>query len=338
MNFQKAVQAIRQDEIKPVYFVQGSEKYLIDEFLHTLLDHLGPSDSLDALNLDLAELSINAVIEEANVFSFFADQRIIVVDQADFVSTSPSYRLSKSEEKNLLAYLENPNPATILIFLSRTDSMDKRRKLAKSLQKLTCLVEVSPMDERAVDRYVRQYLANSTLSLNKYAIDELLNRVNYQLSLAMIEIQKLETYALSSGPIDVATIRQLVPRTLETDVFELTKAVTSKNIKQAVQIYQDLILMKNEPIALHALLVSQFRLMVQVKLMLSQGLMQGQIAKYLNVHPYRVKLASQSVQSRQLKDLLQLYDELAEVDFHMKTGFGLRDSHFYLLLLKMAAI
>lgn len=337
MDYQKAIYELDQGKIRPIYYLQGDEKYLIDQFLGHLFKRLGDPNDLDILPVSLDESSMDLVLDEANMFSFFADQRIIIVDQASFLASQSPIKLSKSEEKRLIEYLNAPNTASILIFLAQTDQLDRRRKLSQVFQKQATIVDVRPLDERQVDRFVREYLRSADFELNKHALNELLNRVNYQLTLAMVEIEKLRTFALSDRTIDTATVRQLVPRSLETDVFELSTAVTQGKIDQAIQIYQDLLLMKNDPIALHALLVSQFRLILQVKLLSQRGILPGQMAEYLSVHPYRVKLAYQISQQKSLPNLLELYDEFAEVDYQMKMGIGQAENHFYLLLTKIVA-
>ena len=120
----------------------------------------------------------------------------------------------------------------------------------------------------------------------------------------------------------------MVPRSLETDVFSLSQAVLKRKLSQAVQIYQDLLLAKHEPVALHALLVSQFRLLIQVKLLGHQGYQQAEIAQQLSVHPYRVKLALETVRRLDLRQLYDFYDALAEADFQLKQGIGVKEIQF----------
>ncbi|MGY4104355.1 DNA polymerase III subunit delta [Ignavigranum ruoffiae] len=337
MDYQRVMTELHQGKLAPVYYLQGSEKYLIDQFLKQLFNTLEKDQALDIMQIDLEEESIQSVIDEANMFSFFADQRIIIVDNASFLANQSPLKLNKTEEKNLSEYISSPNSATVVVFLSRQDQIDRRRKLSQLFTKQTLLVDVTPLDERQVDRFVREYLRSSEIKLGKHALDELLIRVNYQLSLAMIELEKLHTFALSGQELSVENVRQLVPRSLETDVFELSTAVSQGKVNQAIQIYQDLLLMKNEPIALHALLVSQFRLILQVKLLKERGMMPGQMAEYLSVHPYRVKLAYQTSQRKTLPALLALYDDFAEIDYQMKMGIGQAENHFYLLLTKIVS-
>lgn len=173
------------------------------------------------------------------------------------------------------------------------------------------------------------------MKITREATQELLVRVNFQLTEAMSELSKLRSFATAGEAITIDVVRTLVPRSLETDVFELTNAVLGRQIDRAVQIYQDLILMKHEPIALHALVVSQFRLIIQAKLLNQSGYQEANIAKELGVHPYRVKLSLQSGRQLSMRQLVVFYEELIEVDFRMKTGVGIKETYFYLMLTRM---
>ena len=60
--------------------------------------------------------------------------------------------------------------------------------------------------------------------------------------------------------------------------------------QDTVSIYHDLLRNGEEPIMLTSLIARQIRLMIHVQSLRKKGYQQHQIAKTLNVHPYRVKL------------------------------------------------
>lgn len=333
MEFQKVINNLKQHILAPIYVLSGDEYYLKQQFYQTLFSE---DKDYDIQTFNLEESTLDEVMAEANAFSFFDDQRYVVVENALFLQAQAKIKLSSSDEQNLLDYLSSPNPSTILIFEIGSAAIDKRKKLSKLMQKQAEFVDIQPLEDKQVERYIKDYIANTNLNISREAVNELLERVNYQLTSVMGEIAKVETFALSHPQIGIDVIRQLVPRTLESNVFELTNAVMNKQINLAIQIYEDLLLMKHEPIALHALLVSHFRLMLQAKILRSKGLMEGQIAESLKVHPYRVKLSIQSANQIDMHDLIRLYRELAESDYNMKTGIGIKENYFYLLLLKFA--
>lgn len=336
--FQKVIQNLNKGQLSPIYTIMGNETYLQSVFMATLLTQFDDRDALDIVRLDLEEVSMEDVLNEANMYSFFSEMRLVIVDHADFMGSSPKYKLTDAETKALVNYIEHPNESSILILMTSIENVDKRKKVSKLIEQKTVNVDCRIMDDKQVTRYVQDYLANVPFDISKEALTELLSRVDYQLTLAMGEVAKLNIYALNHDKITLDVIRTLVPRTLQSDVFTLTTAVLNKHISKAVQIYQDLILMKHEPIALHALLISQFRLFIQVSILSQKGQMEGQIAQALSVHPYRVKLARQSIQHMQLRELLTFYNELAETDYYMKTSIGEKTSHFYLLLTKFAKL
>ncbi|MGO4938770.1 DNA polymerase III subunit delta [Fundicoccus sp. Sow4_D5] len=338
MDYQKAIQDVKKGNLKAVYTIFGSELFLQQEFLQILLNQFGEADNLDMAKIDLSEQSLDAALDEAEMFSFFAEYRLIIVENVQFLNANSSQKLSTSEEKRLLDYINNPNEASVIVFVIPFDQVDKRKKLTKAFQKQTAFIEVNPLKEQEVSRYIQRYIEGEQLNITREASQELLVRVNYQLTEAMGEISKLKSFSLTGQPITIDVVRTLVPRTLESNVFELTDAVMKKRVDKAVQIYQDLILMKHEPIALHALIISQFRLIIQSKLLNQQGYLEADIAKELSVHPYRVKLALQSGRRSNLKPLAEFYDELIEVDYHMKTGVGIKETHFYLLLTKLVSL
>ena len=334
MEFQRAMQQLGKSSLSPNYTLFGTEIYLRHQFLARLFQQLGDEAELDTSRFDLNEVELEQVLAEADSFSFFADKRVIIVENAHVLVANTKNKLSELDQKRLLAYFDNPNPNSIVIWLVETTQLDKRKKITKAWQNQTTFVDIIPLNEQQVASYVRDYAQEAGLPLSAKVVEALLVRVNYQLSVAMSELLKLQQYAQGNHAITLEVVQKLVPRSLETDVFELASAVVQHQIEKAVQIYRDLILAKNEPIALHALLVSQFRLLIQVKLLSQIGYMEAEMATRLSVHPYRVKLAMQSVRNLSLEKLQRFYLELAKADYAMKTGNVSRETVFDLLVTK----
>lgn len=333
MKFQQALKALDQEGLAPVYAIQGSEWHLQQTFRQHLARRIeDQAGELDQVVFDLNEQTLDEVLDEAQSYSFFVDQRLIVVENVDFLNNQAKVKLTKGQEERLEAYLDDPNPASHLVFMIPADKLDNRRRLTKRFKQKTQFVEVTPLDDQEVTRYLQTYLKTSSIQLREDALEEVLKRTNYQLTKAIAEVQKLIQFASGGQPITVEVVQQLVTRSLESNVFELTNAIMARDFKGAVQIYQDLLLMKNEPIQLHALVVSQFRILIQVKLLQEQGLMQDEIAQQLGVHPYRVKLAAKSARTLALHELADLYLDLIERDYQMKTSVGQKETHFYLTL------
>ncbi len=134
------------------------------------------------------------------------------------------------------------------------------------------------------------------------------------------EMDKLTLYVGMGGEITPKLVAELVPKSVEQNVFALTEKVVKKDIAGAMQILDGLFTQQEEPIKLLALLVSQFRLLHQVKELQQRGYGQNQIASHIGVHPYRVKLAMNQTKFFSFEELKKVIMELAEADYSMKTG------------------
>ncbi|HFI0463348.1 TPA: DNA polymerase III subunit delta [Streptococcus suis] len=317
----------------PNYLLLGQEAFLEDYFIKTVKTSLDQDQDLEISYFDLTEISIDQVIDEANTFSFFQPFRLIVVDNFSLLNSQSQVKVSDKSLDYLLTYIKDPNPDSVIIWRSPNAQVDKRKKLTKVFLGLKASLDFSTLTEKEVETIVSQKAQMLQLKIDKGLVKKLLERTLYQLSQSVRELEKLKTYSLSGQPINQEVMVALVPRAIESDVFELTKAILSKQVKKANQIYQDLLLQKHEPIAILALIASQFRLMIQVKILQQNGYGQQDMASDLGVHAYRVKLASQSSSQYPLDQLKKLYLYMIDMDFQLKTGQTDKDMFFSLVLL-----
>ena len=207
----------------------------------------------------------------------------------------------------------------------------------QSIEKNATVVDVNPMDEKAIRQYISQTIESEGYTIRSDAFDLLLQLTDLNLSKIMGELQKLYLYALETKTITRGAVQELVPKSLEHNVFDLTNEVLSGNSEKAVQLYEDLLLQGEETIKLNAILLNQIRLFLQTKILAKMGYQQANIADTLKVHPYRVKLALQQVRRFELSRLERLYDELVENDYRMKTGQMDKELLFQLFILKLTA-
>lgn len=335
MDYQRTIQEIKAGTIQPIYFVYGSEIFLRQSFIDQLINQVETNDEIDISRFDMEEVTIDVILDEAEMFSFFSDFRVIIVNQFDVLSTTSNTKLTDAQINRLLAYIDNPNPSTYLIFIQNQDKLDKRKKLTKTFQKKVLSVDVTPLEEKEVRQFIQTYIKDANIDITREALTELLQRVDYQLTQTMTELNKLSVYSKSGKPVTIQTVRALVSRTLESDVFELVSALIDRQVDLASQIYEDLLLLKNEPIALHALIVSQFRIIIQSKIMSQSGYQIKDIASQLVIHPYRVQLALKSSKMMTLSALSKFYQSLIKADLQMKTGEGPKDIHFYMVLIRL---
>ena len=118
--------------------------------------------------------------------------------------------------------------------------------------------------------------------------------------------------------------------------------ILKKQIDAARSLVKDLRLQGEDEIKLLAILLSQFRVYTQVKLLKQEGRTESQIVSDLSeltgrkVNPYQVKFALRDSRGISLSYLEQAICLLIDTDFQMKSGTYEKDYLFDLALLKLA--
>lgn len=150
----------------------------------------------------------------------------------------------------------------------------------------------------------------------------------------MREIDKLILSAMDTKVIDSDLVATLVPKSLEQNIFELGEAVLRKDSKVAIEIYRDLLLQKEDPIKMNAILLGQFRLLLQVSYLQKEGYHEPEMQKVLGIHPYRIKLALGQSRKFSIALLEAVYRLLVETEYALKTGLGMKELQLETFILK----
>lgn len=270
--------------------------------------------SYDALECEMLD-----VMYEATLMPICEDSRTIVVDNAAFLSTEKSKKvtLTKEEEKAILDYVKNPNSAVTMIFIVHSEKIDEKNAIIKAVKENGRIIEALNPSDKDWIKYAEKLFANYGIEANYNVIDEFTKRTNKDAMLMNNEIKKL---ALYSNKITMNDLDLLVAKPLEDKIFNLCTLIVTNKTKEAINLYRDLLVKNEEPVAIIALIATQIRLFVDVFTLSEAGLSQADISKELNIHPYRIKLALDNRRYIKLKNLKQEIDNLYKLDYDIKSG------------------
>ncbi|MDQ0254333.1 DNA polymerase-3 subunit delta [Evansella vedderi] len=322
MAYIDVLKSIKKGNVAPIYLLSGTEHYIIEDTLHLLIKQVLTEEEreFNLSKFDMKEYPIELAVEEAYTFPFMGGKRVVIVKDAFFFSASKDTGKMEHDLKKLEAYLQEPAPETVFVILAPYDKLDERKKIVKLAKKNGQFLDGSPLEERDLKLWVMDRGKENNVHFNEDAIEHLITLTGAQLMLMASEIKKISIHIGEGGTITKELVEELVPRSLEQNIFALVEGVVKREIDKSWKIYLDLLKQKEEPIKIIALMVRQFRILYQVKQLSQQGYSQKQMASQLKLHPYVVKLAGN--QARQFKDeeLLGVLNDLANMDYEIKTG------------------
>lgn len=338
LDFAREIAKLKKGESAPVYLVLGTESYLAGIARDTFIQSILKEDEID-LNFgayDMEEVPLGVALDDAESIPFFGDHRLVIIDRPLFLTGERTKSKVEHDIKWFEQYLNHPSDTTVLVVFAPYEKLDERKKITKLLKKTATLIEVAALSEKEMRHYLKDTIENEGFKISPEAFELFIQLTDAKLSVAMAELPKLFLFGQDTKLITKEAVNELVAKSLEQNIFALNEYVLKKDVGSALNLYQDLLLQKEDPIKINAIMTTQFRLLIQIKILEKKGYQQGDIAKLLKVHPYRVKLGIQQMRKFKEQALLEAYNGLIEAEYRLKTGQGNREMQFELFVLQFS--
>lgn len=313
-----------------MYLLYGLEKYLIDERIKKIIQE-NNIENIDINRYNLENSTIDEIIEDASIISMFQDKKMIIVDNAYIFTSSTNKKLPEQNIDLLTKYLDSNNSNTILIFVVLKDKIDTRKKIT------TLFKNVGKIEEYNLTNDISKIVINlfKPYQINNKNVNLLINRVGNNLSLLSSEIEKIKIYKENDLNIEENDIINLTHKNIDMDIFKLIDNILLSNKKQALECLEEMIKYGEEPIAIIIMLANQIRIMYQSKLLIKKGYSEHEISDILEIHEFRVKKALEKSRNYTDKKILSKLEELADLDYNIKSGNIDKDIGLELFILNM---
>lgn len=299
-----------------------------------------PAD-LNFAYFDMKEVDYKSLELELVSLPFFADEKIVVLDHFLDITTAKKRYLTDDELKSFEDYLENPVPSSKLVIFAE-GKLDSKRRLVKLLKRDATVFEALEPKEQELRAYFQKWAQEQGLTFDGKSFEQLLIKSGFQFS----EIQKNLLFLQSYKDDDRITeedIVEAIPKTLQDNIFDLTQLILTKKIDQARDLVKDLTLQGEDEIKLIAIMLGQFRLYTQVKILQESGQTEAQMVSSLghylgrNPNPYQIKFALRDTRGLSLKFLQDSIRYLIQADYQIKTGVYEKSYLFEKALLQIAS-
>ena len=220
--------------------------------------------------------------------------------------------------------LEDCNENLDVIFVAyvspddqKKKKIDKRRKIFKLLSKYNSkeFLQLPSYKTEEYETWIKKQAGTKDLKLSNEVASEILLQVGINLRTLDSELEKLKVYA-GDKPVTCDMVKEIC--TTGEDLFSFTNALIVGDIQKALEEYQK-ILVKKHPLEILASLHTILRQNIQIKAYGSKY-SSDEIARMINMHPYRVTLELRKLKNVSLKNLVRLKKNLTDAEYKIKTG------------------
>jgi len=308
---------IKNKEVLPIYFFHGEEAYFIDVAVKAL-EHNFLEEDEKAFNQTVTygkDTSYQEVLSLARQFPMMGDKQVIIVKEAQ------DLRFNEEENRILEAYVENPVPSTVLVFAHKHKKLDSRKKAAKALDKAKALFLSESVKESNLPKWISDECAKLKINTAPNISHLLAEYLGNDLSRIANELNKLKMILKDGEILDGTIVENHIGISKEYNIFELQKALGTKNANAAFKIAHFMGKNpKNNPfVMMLASLYNYFSNVIIYQTMAGQS--PQTIASQMGVNPYFIKDYAESARLYPLKHATRVISILREFDMKGK-GLG----------------
>ena len=301
---------LKTGQFKQIYLLYGEEGYLKRQYRDRFVKAMLPEgDTMNYAHYEGKNINVREVIDLAETLPFFAQRRLIVFEDTGFF---------KSAGAELADYIKDMPETTYFIFVE--NEVDKRSKLYKAVKAKGHIVELTTQDEGTLKRWIQGIVRREKKQIPDSVILYFLNKVGTDMENIQRELEKVFCYALDRQEITREDIDAVCVTQITNHIFDMVNAVADKNQRRALDLYYDLLALKEPPMRILFLMIRQYRILFQVKGLSGQGYGKKEIASKAGLHPFAAGKYMDQAKRFRMSELRAVLEDGADIEQRVKTG------------------
>ncbi|MCL2362041.1 MAG: DNA polymerase III subunit delta [Defluviitaleaceae bacterium] len=307
MNPKEFNDSVKQGDFKGVYLFYGEERYLVRHYADTLVTALGEADNFDS------NASVENIIMAADTLPFLTEHRVVRVQYSKLFASG-----RKADSETMAAYLPQVPDSSVLIFMEA--EVDRRGKLYKRVAEMGGAIECETPSPQALTTWLGRLFREREKNIEPTAANLLLRYGAHNMTTLAQEAEKLSAYVGPSPHVTTQDVEAICFPTLQTRVFDLIGAMGKAQTSQAINMYHNMLQMKESPLMILSMIIRQFRIILMVKTAEAKGMPKPQMAKALGQRSFVIDEAQSQGRRFTLKKIIGAMEDCQDTDLKIKTG------------------
>ena len=301
---------IKEKNLKPVYLLYGEEAYLKLQYKDKLLEVMtDPEDTMNFQRFEGKDIDVQEVLALADTMPFFADYRtILIIDSGWF----------KSSCDEMAEYLKQPAETVRILFVEK--EVDKRSNMFKAVNHLGYAAEFKEQNEATLRQWIQKMAGKEGKEISSGAVELLLLRTGSDMNNIRNEIEKVFCYTEGRNRIVESDIEAVVSTRVVNHIFDMIAAISTKQQKKALNLYYELLALKEPPMKILALLSRQFNILLQAKELRMKGYDKSGIARKMQITDWLTDKYLQQAKEFKFDTLKTALEDCVEAEEAVKTG------------------
>ncbi|MCI8640962.1 MAG: DNA polymerase III subunit delta [Clostridia bacterium] len=322
MSIEDFEKELKKGNLQSIYLLYGEELFLLESCLKKIRNLFG--ECVKGINyIIIDEQNISNIISDIETPSFGYEKKLIIAKNTGLFKKEGKKKcgdLSKLKDKLIEYIKENENllkETIVLVFVE--DEVDEKSELLKLINKNGILCKFDFQKPIQIEKRIKSICNSYKVQIDASSIMYFIECCGTNMQDLINEIRKLIEYVGEGGTIKKQDIDLLTIKKLESVIFELTDNLGKRDIKQAIQVLQNMY--TKEPLSkIIVTLYKHFKNLYLTKIALN---MNKDLVRALNLAPNKTFLTSKyKMQAKYFKEgeLREILQELCDLDYENKSG------------------
>lgn len=317
--------------------IYGDDTYRSNERLLQMKKKYIADIDPSGMNVEIIEgnrLQVEACVTAMKSMPFMVERRLVIIKN---IFGSKKGKEFYQELKKVCEDIQlNEETSNIVIFYEDSKSLGNNG-LARFLKATKHVTHMEPLQGFAINKWIKQTVRTKGGRIDEEAVKELASLVGDNLWVMNQEIDKLIAYRTPEEKITKEDVCLLVHGVFDEDIFAVIDALGGQNKQHALNLLHEHIEGGMHELYILTMMIRQYRILIQVKDMLSVGKSKKEISLALGVHPFVIQKAISQSQAYSIGQLALIYRQLFQIERQLKGGAmsGNGDILFDVLIAKM---
>jgi DNA polymerase-3 subunit delta len=228
MEIDQIISDWKKQIFKPVYWFEGDESYYIDKLTDFAEKNI-LSEEQQSFNLSIfygKDAKVEEVLNACKRYPAFSDKQVVIVKEAQ----------QMRDIEKVETYFDSPLLSTILLIAYKDKTFDKRKAFGKSLHKKATVLTTKKLYDNELPQWVSSMVKQKGMEINPKALQILIDHIGNDLQRMENEVEKVSLNLKGRNLINEDDIEAFVGVSKEFNVFELQKAITSRDMAKSLRI------------------------------------------------------------------------------------------------------
>lgn len=248
MDHLLVIRDIELKKYRSIYLLHGDEPWFADQICDYMSERiLDENERTFGLHVVYGkDVSLEQVLQLAKSYPMLGERQVIIVKEAqelkEFKTRGESDESEEEEKKkkssplaSFEAYIENPQPTSILVFVFRK-TFDKRLKAYKMLEKKALIFESQKIRDYKLPQWIDNYVRSKGLRINLASSELLAEHLGNDLSKVVNEIDKLAIALPAGSEISGQIIEEYIGISKDYNINELQRSIAVRDVLKANRI------------------------------------------------------------------------------------------------------